>query len=142
MMPLRRVFLALVCTVLAVSLLFILSAIPLAFRYGLRRTLPGFEMFPVYLAFALPGWVLVLPFVLWFENAEGWHVWAILGIGTAIGPCFLVAWTLLASRGHFNAKGDGFGLVAALAIGFLTSVLYVIGLRYLQGRVEGESPAP
>jgi cation transport ATPase len=88
---------------------------------------------PVYLLFTLPGWVLALPFVIYFKNADGWRTWAILAIGTAIGPCFLLGWPLL-EYGRINWRGNGAGASMALFIGFFTSLFYVLLLRHFTSK--------
>jgi hypothetical protein len=102
--------------------------VPLAVRYGLKHALPAVQLLPVYLLFTIPGWVLALPFVILFKNADGWRIWAILVIGTAIGPCLFLGWPLLA-YGRINWQGDGGAVFMASFIGFLTSVFYVLLLR-------------
>ena len=124
----KRMALAFGCMLLALAVFAICGIVPIAVLYGPRHALPSVQMMPVYLLFALPGWILALPFVIYFKNADGWRTWAILGIGTAIGPCFMLGWPLLAS-GRINWQGDGAGGAMALFIGFLTTLFYVVLLR-------------
>ena len=124
----KRVALAFGCMLLALAVFAICGIVPITLRYGPRHALPSVQMMPVYLLFALPGWIIALPFVIYFKNADGWRTWAILGIGTAIGPCFMFGWPLLAS-GRINWQGDGPGGAMALFIGFLTTLFYVLLLR-------------
>ena len=125
----QRVFLAFCCLLLGFTLFAVMGTVPVALRYGARYALPGLEMMPLYFLFALPGVVLVLPFVLMFKNAEGRRAWIILTIGTCVGPAFLGGWTLLASRGHFSWQADGAALIMSVWIGFPTTVFYVLLLR-------------
>jgi len=113
---------------LALAVFAVYGTVPIAVRYGPRHALPTVEIMPVYLLFMLPGWILALPFVIYFKNADGWRAWAILAVGTAIGPCFMLGWPLLAF-GRINWQGDGPGGVMALFIGFLTTLFYVLLLR-------------
>ena len=124
----KRMGLALGCVLLAV-LSFGLIAMATSVRYGWSHVQPVLEILPVYLLFALPGWILALPFVLLFKDASGWRVWAILGIGSAIGPLFMLAVSLLSRHGHLDWEADGFGVGAAACIGTVTTVLYVVLLR-------------
>jgi len=124
--------LALGSVLLAIAILGIISTVLDTIRYGPRYPVPVLQMLPVYLLFAIPGWIIALPFVALFKSADGWRAWAILAIGTAIGPCFMLTWTLLGSRGRINWQGDGFGMLASLVIGSLTTSLYVLLLKLLK----------
>lgn len=128
MTTLKRMGLAFASTLLAFAVFAILGVVPTAVRYGSRYAQPGVQILPVYLFFTLPGWFLALPFVIYFKNSDGWRVWAIMAIGTAIGPCFLLCLALIAS-GKMNWHGDGAGVLMALFIGFLTTLFYVLLLR-------------
>lgn len=134
MTPLKRMALALGCVFLSVAILGVVSSVPMAIQSGPRDALQTLEWWPVYLFCALPGWVIALPFVLFFEHADGGRAWVMLAIGTAIGPCFLLSGTMLALHGQFNWQRDGFGLVLSLVIGFLTTFLYVLTLRRTTGK--------
>ncbi|HLI76313.1 MAG TPA: hypothetical protein VKV02_05150 [Acidobacteriaceae bacterium] len=124
----KRMLLALVCVVLAVLLLGFVGAAS-SLRYGWRHTLPVFGILPAYLLFSLPGWVLALPFVLAFRDAEGWRPAAILAIGMAIGPAFILGTSLLKSHGHLDWRANGSAVLMAFFIGTVTTVLYVLLLR-------------
>ena len=113
----KRMALAFACTLLAFGVFAIWVVVPTAVRYGSKYALPGVQILPVYLFFALPGWFLALPLVIYFKNANGWRIWAILAIGTAIGPCFLLCLALIAA-GKINWQGDGAAVSMALFIGF------------------------
>src|SRR5208282_2945606 len=105
------------------------SIVPTAISLGPRYAIPTLEQLPVYLFFAFPGWILALPFVLFFKNAEGWRALVILAIGTAIGPGFILTWVLVASGGHIDWQRNGSIAFLSLIIGLLTTVLYVFLLR-------------
>jgi hypothetical protein len=122
------------CILLAIAILGVISTVPSLIRHGLQRTLPDIEAWPVVLLFAFPGWILALPFVILFEDADGWRTWAILAIGTAIGPCFILGWALIGAHGRIpwgqiKWERDGLALVLSLLISFLTTALYVLLLR-------------
>ena len=125
----KRMALAFCCTLLGVMSLGLAGTVPTAIRYGMRYAMPTLQMLPVYLLFALPGWILALPFVLLFKDAKGFRFWWILGIGTAIGPAFILTWTLLASRGQLNWNANGSAVIMSVWIGLFTSLFYALLLR-------------
>jgi hypothetical protein len=122
------------CMLLAIAILGVISTASSAIRYGRMPTLLSIEAWSVFLLFAFPGWVLALPFVILFENADGWRTWAILAIGTAIGPCFILTWTLIDSGGRIAWQGNSFAIVMSLLVGFLTTALYVLLLRSFKSK--------
>ena len=124
----KRMALAFACMLLAFAAFALLGIVHAAVQFGPRYARPVVQILPVYLLFTLPGWALALPFVIYFKNADGWRTWAILAIGTAIGPCFLLGWPLL-EYGRITWQGDGAGASMALFIGFLTTLFYVLLLR-------------
>jgi hypothetical protein len=132
----RRILLSFACVVLAIAALFLLSLFGLvgshAQRLGQLQSMA--QIFLVYFLFALPGWLIALPFVVLLENAQGWRGWAILLIGTCIGPCFILLWSLIESSGHSTWQGDGFVLVASLIISLLTTVCYILTLKLAHRR--------
>jgi len=132
--PLKRIGLALGCMFLSIAILGVVSTVPLALRYGPRQALPTLQMLPVYLLFAFPGWVISFPFVLFFKHADGWRAWVMLAIGTAIGPAFMLTWTMLAVGGPWTWQANGGALTLSLIIGFLTTFLYVLSLRRMAGK--------
>src|SRR6516162_9093554 len=121
MTALKRVALAFACTLLAFTVFALLLVVPPAVQLGSKYALPGVQMLPLYLFFTLPGWFLALPFVVYFKKADGWRTWAILAIGTAIGPCFMAGLTLIPT-GRINLQGIGPAVLMALFIGFLTTL--------------------
>jgi hypothetical protein len=130
------------CMILAIAILAIISTASTAIRYGPQHYVQNIDAWPVFLLFAFPGWILALPFVIFFENADGWHAWAILAIGTAIGPCFLFGWALIASHGRiaWQSRGaDNFAVVMSLLISFLTTGLYVVLLRRSERKLLARS---
>ena len=124
----KRVLLSLGCTLLGVVTLCLFGVVR-ALPYGLRYVLPLLEVLPIYTVFSLPGWLLALPFVLIFKDADGFRGWATVVIGTAIGPTFILAWVLYASRGDINWNADRSALMMASVIALLTSSFYVFFLK-------------
>jgi hypothetical protein len=93
---------------------------------------------------ALPVWLLCLPFVVLFKDAEQRRPWIMVMSGTLIGPaCLIILGLILQLAGrdaHMIWQGDGIdlGIVPsipfALGLGFLSASLYVIGLRVISRR--------
>jgi len=124
----KRIALALGCLLFAFAAFAILGVVPTLIRYGSGPGMRSMEMMPVYLAVAIAGWLLTIPFVIAFKDANGWRLWATLVIGTAIGPVFLLAPELVMA-GQINWQGNGGGVVMSLYVGFPTTVFYVLILR-------------
>lgn len=124
----KRIALSFGCLLLAFAIFAAWGVVPTFIRYGNGSALRSLEMMPVYLAVAIAGWLLTLPFVVAFRDAEGWRGWATLVIGTAIGPILLLTPSLVMA-GQINWQGDGAGVDMSLFIGFLTTVFYVLLLR-------------
>ena len=135
----KRMALAFACMLVAFAIFAILGIVPAAVRYGPRYARSVVQILPAYLLFTLPGWVLALPFVIYFKNADGWRTWAILAIGTAIGPCLLLGLPLL-KYGRINWQGDSAGAAMALFIGFLTTLFYVLLLRHFTRKALPNAP--
>ena len=104
-----------------------------------------FVIFNVTMTFALPVWLLYLPFVIALKNAEDRGIWTILFSGISIGPVSLALWCftlqLSGDDPHRIWQGDpliGMGGIAAmlfaLIVGFLTTSFYVIALKVLHRR--------
>ena len=129
----RRMALAFCCMMVAVVLFNIPVAILAIWRSGWDRVhfLAGLIY---YAGFAFPGWLISLPFIFLFKDANGGKAWWILGIGTAIGPAFIRAWMLSIPGHQFNWRSDGGLIAVSVAIAFLTSLLYVIAMRYFEHR--------
>jgi hypothetical protein len=122
----KRVGLAFGCMIFTIAILAAAGTAESTIRYGLHRTAPNIEIWAVVLLFAFPGWILSLPFVIFFKSIDGWRIWAIMAIGTAIGPGFISIWTLIASRGRVVWRGNGFALGMSLLISSITTGLYVL----------------
>jgi hypothetical protein len=131
----RRVLLSLACVVVAIFLVFLMSLFGLVGTHAQRlyQLKANAEFLPAYLLFALPGWMIALPFVVLLKDAEGWRGWATLLIGTTIGPAFMLAWSLLETGGQFTWHWDSFSM--PLVIALLTTVCYVASLKMAHRRL-------
>ena len=125
----KRIALAFGCLLLAFAIFGIVGTVPTLIRDGPSHARFEIEILPVYLVVAVAGWLLAIPFVILFKDADSWRAWAILAIGTAIGPIFLLTPNFVASGGHISWQAEGTGVAMSLFIGFLTTVFYVLLLR-------------
>ncbi len=92
---------------------------------------------PITLLFALPAWLLSLPLVITFKDAEGRRGWIILITGVALGPAFLLLWGLVfpfGGIGRIGPHADGFFWMSALIVSLLTTIFYVLALKTIQYR--------
>lgn len=127
----KRIALAFGCTLLGAATLPVVSVIMglLSSRHLFRLNMDTFSILLAYALFALPGWVLSLPFVVLFRTATGYRFLLILLIGTAIGPAFMLGWSLLSGGWPVHWQSDGLGIVMALYIALPTSLYYALLLR-------------
>jgi len=96
-------------------------------------------IFGVTMTFVLPVAFLYLPVVVLLKDAEGRRGWVHLVTGALIGPTCLTLWGfILQLRGedaHVVWQGDGEApgtlacMILAVIVGFLTTGLYVVGLK-------------
>jgi hypothetical protein len=98
------------------------------------------QVLVVYFLFALPGWLIALPFVILLKDAQKWRGWVTLLIGTCIGPSFILIWSLIASSGHFNWRAQGDGLGLPLMISLPATVCYVLALKFAHRRRLAPEP--
>lgn len=128
-----RIGLSFACMLLSIAL-YSLRGILSAPHGTQLRTLV--DVFPVTLLFASPVWLLSLPLVVALRDAEGWRGWVILITGVSLGPAFLLIWSLIAqpSGGHLTWEREGFFLISALMISFLTTLFYVLTLKFTHRR--------
>jgi hypothetical protein len=126
-----RVVLSFGCVLLATGLFNLRGISSYRLDIGIR-----FDFFVLTLLFALPGWLLCLPLVIAFKDAESWRGWVILIVGVSIGPGFILAWRLLTmpNGGHFTRQGDGYSLLASTIVSFLTTIFYVLTLKIIHRR--------
>ena len=136
----KRIALAFGCMLLAIAILGIIGTVPTAIRYGPKSALPTIQILPVYLVVAVAGWLLAIPFVILFKDADRWRAWTTLAIGTAIGPIFLLTPSLIATGGRISWRAESGGVAMSLFIGFLTSLFYVLLLRRFKRSVPVNPP--
>ena len=137
----KRIALAFGCLLLAFAIFDSLGTVPTLIRYGPRYVRNEIEILPVYLVVAVVGWLLAIPFVILFKDADGWRAWATLAIGTAIGPVFLLTPSLVATGGQISWQAEGAGVAMSLFIGFVTTVVYVLLLRRFKRKAPND-PRP
>jgi hypothetical protein len=114
----------------------------LLFSAVVGRGAPNLFVTRITLLFALPAWLLYLPFVVAYTRATHRQLWILLGAGILIGPASLAAWgALLLLRGESGPaiwRGDpllgGMGgmMLCAILVGSLTTIVYVCALRLVQ----------
>jgi hypothetical protein len=89
---------------------------------------------------AFPVWCLYLPFIFRVDNANGRGSAILLLGGTLIGPAALFVLALLSGQnfleGFWNGPSDlgmgaGVTMVLASFVGFLTSAIYVLFLKFV-----------
>ena len=133
----RRALLSFACVVIAILSIFLFSLFGLlkcpANRISEFKS--DLEIMPAFFLFALPGWLIALPFVIVFKDAEGWRGWATLLIGSAIGPGVELALQLIESPHRisqgvpFWQSGFAFSLCASSIISLLTTIGYIATLK-------------
>jgi len=85
------------------------------------------------LVFALPGWLIALPLILGVARIDGWRFWALLGLGTTIGPAVILAfeacsWLAGGMVGTLNNFGLGL-LALGAVVAAVTSLVYLLLLQ-------------
>ena len=89
--------------------------------------------------FAVPGWLIALPILLFTPNIEGRRVYILACIGTLIGPATIGAINLcvwLVDRNAGTDFGWGFVLIATV-ISALTTSIYLTFLKLsLRNRIQ------
>ena len=130
---LDRVVLSAISFVLALALRNVFSSL----RYGLGVPPDPKGVFQSFwlgvlqmLWFGWPGLLLALPVVLFFTNLRTWRFWALLGVGTAIGPIYL--WLWLGSGLHWHFDFGAGALKFSVPISGLSSLIYLLLLRHAQ----------
>ena len=137
----KRIALAFGCLLLAFAIFGIVGTVPTLIRNGPSYARGEIEILPAYLVVAVAGWLLAIPFVILFKDADSWRAWATLAIGTAIGPIFLLTPNLVATGSQISWQAVGAGVVMSLFIGFLTTVFYVLLLRRFKRSVPVDPPS-
>ena len=147
----RRIGLSLAALLLSSAVWSLISNVQFPFLYIFIGSFP-FEFHHrsfIYLFFlivkvSLPIWFLYLPFVLALKDAEERRLWTTLASGILIGPvCLAICGLILELRAEdayqiWRAPILGFGVSQsipfAFAMGFVTTGLYVIGLKLIHQR--------
>jgi len=81
--------------------------------------------------FVVPGWVLVLPFILVFRRVNGWRLWLLGAFAVVLGPALLTV-----SLGR-PSKDDLLFFEMGLAVSILSIGSYLIALRrFSRGNIE------
>lgn len=98
----------------------------------------------VTLIAAFPVWCLYLPFIFRFNDANGRRSLILVLGGTLIGPATIFVLGLLRGNENFFWKfwsgdpeegmGAGYLIVLASIVGFLTSAIYVLFLKFWLSR--------
>jgi hypothetical protein len=93
------------------------------------------------LLFCSVGWLLALPLVVLIRRADGWHLWAPLAVGTAIGPATMILFTIYvglksnlplnAIYSHRDPMSNTF-ICLATVISLLTTLFFLLFLRRAQ----------
>lgn len=93
------------------------------------------------LLFCFAGWLLALPLVVLIRRADGWHFWAALAVGSAIGPVTMILFaiyvglksnvSLNAIFSHRDPMSNTLTCVAAV-ISLLTTLFFLLFLRRAQ----------
>ncbi len=98
----------------------------------------------VTLMAAFPVWCLYLPFIFRFNNANGRRSLILVLGGTLIGPATIFVLGLVMGNENFFWKfwsgnieegmGAGYSIVLASIVGFFTSAIYVLFLKFWPSR--------
>ena len=103
-------------------------------------------VFRITMMFAFPVWGLYLPFIFFLTDAEGRRSTILLVNGILIGPAALTAWGLIhllmgqnLFHGFWNrdpeeGMGAGYAMIFASVVGFLTSTIYVLFLKFVHSK--------
>jgi hypothetical protein len=123
---------------------FLLVVLPFSLLVGKAIGAIGLVL-RITLIAAFPVWCLYLPFIFRINDANGRRSAILLLGGFLIGPATLfVLWLLVGNpedlfRGFWNGPSDvgmgaGFGMILASIVGFLTSAIYVLFLKFVPSR--------
>jgi hypothetical protein len=100
-------------------------------------------VFRITMIFAFPAWCLYLPFIFFLRDADGRRSAMLLLTGILIGPAALIVWDLShllmgedLFQGFWNGDpeagmGAGYDMIFASVVGFLTSAIYVLFLKFV-----------
>jgi hypothetical protein len=103
-------------------------------------------VFRITTMLAFPVWCLYLPFIFLLRDADGRRSAILILTGILIGPAAIAVWGLghlimgeNQFRGFWNGDpeagmGAGFDMIYATVVGFLTSAIYVLLLKFVYSR--------
>jgi len=142
---LSRFALALVSLLLAATLLTLYLPMQVTYHpFGVPRNdeflFPFLSDVYTTVFWSLPGLAVGLPIILWCTNLEGWRFWAILALGTALGPAamFFVIQPAL----HLWPRNAFLFAHATLPMAALTTLIYLVLLRNEQRRSASRKKSP
>jgi hypothetical protein len=109
-------------------------------------------VFCITMMFAFPVWCLYLPFIFSLRDVEGWRSALLLLAGILIGPAALTVWGLIHlpmgenlfqrfwdGDPETSGGGGGYFMIFASVVGFLTSAIYVLFLKFAHSRQPYET---
>ncbi len=107
-------------------------------------------IFKITLLFALPVWLINLPFLFLLKNVDRHHRWIVPALGAFIGPVSLILWCgILVLRGSnwlslWNGDPEAGGLESALIfaslIGLGTNSFYTVALILRKRHTVSSAP--
>jgi hypothetical protein len=120
------------CLALAVAAFSLFLGVPLGMDVILRITL----------VFLLPAWLLCIPMIVGFKDAEKARIWIIILSGAVTGPLVLMARCLQLRGGdayaiwHGDPVAPGTSVFMAFAaiVGLVLTAIYGISLKILHRR--------
>jgi hypothetical protein len=101
--------------------------------------------------FCFAGWLLALPLVVLIRRADGWHFWAALAVGSAIGPAIMILFAIyvgLKSNLPLNAifsHRDPMSITLtylAAVLSLLTTLFFLLFLRRAQREQQNSIVSP
>jgi hypothetical protein len=106
-------------------------------------------VFKVAMIFALPVWLINLPFLFLLKNVGRHHRWIVPALGGLIGPVCLTLWCAILVLGGSNwasiwngdpeAGGLESALIFASLIGLSTNSFYAVALPIFKRRTDGSA---
>jgi hypothetical protein len=80
--------------------------------------------------FGWKGLMLALPLILFFTDLRAWRFWALLALGTTLGPVYL--YLLLSWGSPWRYRFSIVTLLISVSVSGLTALLYLLILRRVQ----------
>ena len=131
----KRMALAFGCMVVAV----VVPSVPrllASVQLGWHQVLINFKSVGFLVLISSSGWLMFLPFILLFEDAEGSRFLQLLCIGAVIGPLIMFTLALFITHGHLSSLYPVYwvAIVGSAWTSFLPTLLYVLTLQYFTRR--------